>query len=138
MTDAVELLRQAVADSTPDGMRSYVTGRPATPPTWSDAFGGIDGILLLVALIAVFVILIIVYRSPLLPLIVLGTSMFALCAGILTVWWLAKAGIVQLNGQVQGILFILVIGAATDYSLLYVVALPGGAARPRAHAGAPR
>jgi len=33
---------------------------------------------------------------------------------------LAKAGIVTLNGQVQGILFILVIGAATDYSLLYV------------------
>src|SRR5699024_6214269 len=29
-------------------------------------------------------------------------------------------GVVLLSGQTQGILFILVIGAATDYSLLYV------------------
>jgi RND superfamily putative drug exporter len=36
------------------------------------------------------------------------------------VWWLAKAGVVLLSGQTQGILFILVIGASTDYSLLYV------------------
>ena len=48
------------------------------------------------------------------------TSVFALCVALLTVWWLAYAGVFILNGQVQGILFILVIGAATDYSLLYV------------------
>ena len=32
--------------------------------------------------------------------------------------------IVRVNSQVQGILSILVIGAATDYSLLYICALP--------------
>src|SRR5699024_11078506 len=53
------------------------------------------------------------------PFLVLITSLFALVAALLTNWWLAKAGIVSLNGQTQGILFILVIGAATDYSLLY-------------------
>jgi RND superfamily putative drug exporter len=84
------------------------------------AFSGIDGILLGVALAVVFVILLIVYRSPVLPFIVLINSMFALCAAILVVFYLAKAGIIALNGQVQGILFILVIGAATDYALLYV------------------
>ena len=47
------------------------------------------------------------------------TSVFALCVALLAVWWLAYADVV-LNGQVQGILFILVIGAATDYALLYV------------------
>jgi RND superfamily putative drug exporter len=73
----------------------------------------------LVALGAVFLILLIVYRSPLLPLIVLGTAVFSLSAAILAVWWLAYADIVRINGQVQGILFILVIGAATDYALLY-------------------
>ena len=36
---------------------------------------------------------------------------------------MAEAGLLQLNGQVQGILFILVIGAATDYSLLYLARL---------------
>jgi len=84
------------------------------------AFSGIDGLLLIVALSVVFIILIIVYRSPLLPFLVLFTSLFALCAAILVVYYLAKAGIVTLNGQVQGILFILVIGAATDYALLFV------------------
>ena len=80
-----------------------------------------------------FVILVIVYRSPLLPVLVLLTSVFALCVALLTVWWLAYAGIVVLNGQVQGILFILVIGAATDYALLYVArfreAIAAGARR---------
>ncbi len=44
-----------------------------------------DGLLLLVALGAVFVILVVVYRSPLLPLLVLLTSVFALCVALLTV-----------------------------------------------------
>ena len=84
------------------------------------AFEGIDGILLLVALAVVFVILLVVYRSPTLPFLVLFNSMFALSASILAVYYLAKADIVTINGQVQGILFILVIGAATDYSLLFI------------------
>lgn len=84
------------------------------------AFSGIDGLLLIVALSVVFIILIIVYRSPILPFVVLITSLFALCAAILLVYYLAQAGIVTINGQVQGILFILVIGAATDYALLFV------------------
>lgn len=86
----------------------------------SKAFSGIDGLLLLVALAVVFVILLVVYRSPFLPFVVLLTALSALAASILVVWNLANADIVQINGQVQGILFILVIGAATDYSLLYI------------------
>lgn len=84
------------------------------------AFAGIDGVLLLVALVVVFVILLIVYRSPVLPFLVLINAVAALATAILVVWHLADAGIVQINGQVQGILFILVIGAATDYSLLFI------------------
>ena len=67
-----------------------------------------------------FLILLIVYRSLLLPIAVLFTSVFALCAAILLVFGMAKLGWIQLNGQSQGILSILVIGAATDYALLYV------------------
>lgn len=84
------------------------------------AFAGIDGTLLLVALAVVFVILLIVYRSPILPVVVLLVAMCALSAAVLIVWHLANSNIIQLNGQVQGILFILVIGASTDYSLLYI------------------
>jgi RND superfamily putative drug exporter len=84
------------------------------------AFSGIDGTLLVVALAVVFIILLAVYRSVLLPIIVLFVAMSALATAIFIVYHLAKVGVVELNGQVQGILFILVIGAATDYSLLYI------------------
>ena len=86
----------------------------------TEAFSGIDGLLLGVALAVVFVILLLVYRSPVLPFLVLFNSIAALSAAILCVYYLADAGIVTINGQVQGILFILVIGAATDYALLFV------------------
>ncbi|AZT95787.1 MMPL family transporter [Brevibacterium aurantiacum] len=107
-------------DSVPTSADVYVTGPGGFSADLTSAFAGIDGILLLVALIAVFVILIIVYRSPLLPVIVLFTSVAALSASIFAVWHLADAGILLINGQVQGILFILVVGATTDYSLLVV------------------
>nr|BFF16750.1 efflux RND transporter permease subunit [Promicromonospora thailandica] len=101
-------------------MDVYITGPAGFSSDLVSAFAGIDGLLLGVALLAVLVILVIVYRSLLLPLAVLATSMFALCLALLTVWHLARAGVLLLSGQTQGILFILVIGAATDYALLYV------------------
>lgn len=118
--EAVQELRDTVAGSAPEGMQTFVTGPAGLAADLTAAFAGIDGILLLVALAAVFVILLVVYRSLLLPVMVLLTSVFALCAAILLVFGMAKAGWIQLNGQSQGILSILVIGAATDYALLYV------------------
>lgn len=131
--EVVGEIRTMVDEDLPDEMKGWVTGPAGFTADLVEGFLGIDGLLLAVALIAVFVILVIVYRSPLLPVLVLMTSVFALCVALLTVWWLAKAGVVVLNGQVQGILFILVIGAATDYALLYVArfreAIADGAAR---------
>ena len=118
--DIVTELRAELKASAPAGMQAFVTGPAGLTADLVSAFAGIDGILLLVALGAVFVILLIVYRSLLLPVAVLFTSVFALCAAILLVFGMAKLGWIQLNGQSQGILSILVIGAATDYALLYV------------------
>ena len=118
--DVIKELREEVSASAPEGMRTFVTGPAGLTADLVSAFAGIDGILLLVALAAVFVILLVVYRSLLLPIAVLFTSVFALCAAILLVFGMAKLGWIQLNGQSQGILSILVIGAATDYALLYV------------------
>ena len=117
--DAVAELKAAL-DGPPDGLQIYVTGAAGLSADLSNSFAGVDGILLLVAVLAVFVILVVVYRSPLLPVMVLLAAMSALCAAVLANYYLAKAGLFKINGQVQGILFILVIGAATDYSLLYV------------------
>ncbi|MEO5950286.1 MAG: MMPL family transporter [Candidatus Saccharimonadales bacterium] len=113
-------LRSTVNDTTPKGQTAYVAGPAGLSADLVKAFGGIDGILLLVALGVVFFILLLVYRSVALPFIVLLNAMFALCASILVVYFMAKENWIQLNGQSQGILSILVIGAATDYSLLLV------------------
>ncbi|WP_336631130.1 MULTISPECIES: MMPL family transporter [unclassified Microbacterium] len=131
--DTVAEVRSVIADDLPSGLRGWVTGPAGFTADLVAGFLGIDGLLLGVALGAVFIILVIVYRSPLLPVLVLLTSTFALCVALLTVWWLAKAGVFVLNGQVQGILFILVIGAATDYALLYVARFREaiGQGRPR-------
>lgn len=118
--DAVSALEDELRAAVPDGVTVYVTGPAGFSADLVAGFAGIDGLLLGVALLAVLVILILVYRSLLLPIIVLSTSLFALCVALLVVWWLAKWEILLLSGQTQGILFILVIGAATDYSLLYV------------------
>ncbi len=120
IADTVTAVRGALTEDLPNGLTPYVTGPAGLSADLVEAFGGIDGILLAVALLAVFIILLVVYRSLLLPLIVLITSLFALCGALATVWFMAREGLFLLNGQTQGILFILVIGAATDYSLLYV------------------
>src|SRR5215207_1893514 len=116
----VEELRTLLAEQPVEGTTAAVTGPAGFTADLAGAFAGIDGLLLLVALAAVFVIIIVVYRSPLLPIIVLFTSLTALCASVFTVVQLAKADLLLLSGQTQGILFILVIGAATDYALLYI------------------
>jgi RND superfamily putative drug exporter len=113
-------LRAVVADGVPEGMTGYVTGPAGLTANLINAFGGIDGILLLVAAGAVFLILLLVYRSVILPFLVLLTAVFALSASILLVYAFASWGWISLSGQSQGILSILVIGAATDYSLLLV------------------
>lgn len=119
-SDAATAIRGVLNDHLPSGTHAWITGPGGFLADMVSALLGIDGLLLGVALLAVFVILVLVYRSPLLPVLVLATSMLALSSSLFVVWWLAKWKIVLLSGQVQGILFILVIGATTDYALLYV------------------
>jgi len=99
---------------------SYVTGPAGFLADLGEAFGEIDGILLVVTLSVVLVILLIVYRSPILPFLVLFASVLALGVASAVIYALADNDVLTLNGQSQGILFILVVGAATDYSLLIV------------------
>ncbi|WP_246119503.1 MMPL family transporter [Cellulomonas massiliensis] len=102
------------------GLHAWVTGPAGFVADLVTAFGGIDGVLLLVALGAVLLILVLVYRSPLLPFVVILTAVFALCLAGLVVYELAKGDVLVLNGQSQGILSILVVGASVDYALLLV------------------
>ncbi|MBE1495176.1 RND superfamily putative drug exporter [Amycolatopsis lexingtonensis] len=117
--DVVKEVRAKLAGA-PGGLTVLVTGPAGQIADLVKAFGGIDGILLLVAGGVVALILIAVYRSPLLPFLVLLSAVFALGLASLVVYLLAKNDVLALNGQSQGILSILVFGAATDYALLLV------------------
>jgi RND superfamily putative drug exporter len=101
-----------------DGTDTYVTGPAGIFADFSSAFEGIDGLLLLAAFGIVLLILLVVYRSPLLPLLVIGTAGLALTASNAVAYLLADGGVIGVNGQSQGIASILVVGAATDYGLL--------------------
>ncbi len=108
---------RAAAGSVP-GTEAQIAGPAASQADLSDAFAGIDGLLLGVALGAVLLILLLVYRSVLLPFVIILGSVFALGLACAVVYALADRDVVRVDGQVQGILSILVIGAATDYALL--------------------
>ncbi|MGY1729530.1 MMPL family transporter [Geodermatophilus sp. SYSU D01062] len=113
----VEDLRAAIAV---DGTDAFVTGPGGIFADFANGFAGIDGLLLAAAFGVVLLILLVVYRSPLLPFLVIGTAGLALTAGNAVAYLLADAGLITVNGQSQGIAAILVVGAATDYGLLLV------------------
>ncbi len=85
-----------------------------------EVFGAIDGALLIATALVVAIILILVYRSPVLWLIPLVAAGFALAVASGIVYVLADSDVLVLNGQSQGILTVLVFGAGTDYSLLFI------------------
>ncbi|MEU8651360.1 MMPL family transporter [Streptomyces sp. NPDC048737] len=116
LAPALERIR-AAAERVP-GTTVQLAGPAATQADLSDAFAGIDGLLLAVALVTVLVILLLVYRSVLLPLVIIVGAVLALGLACAVVYVLADHDVVRVDGQVQGILSILVIGAATDYALL--------------------
>ncbi|MFE7408625.1 MMPL family transporter [Isoptericola sp. NPDC057559] len=123
---AVDALRTLAAADAADGglagtgLDAWVTGPAGFVADLVSAFGAIDTVLLLVALGAVLVILALVYRSPVLPFVVILTAVLALCLAGLVVYELAANDVLTLNGQSQGILSILVVGASVDYALLLV------------------
>jgi RND superfamily putative drug exporter len=116
---AVDQIRDVVADA-PDGLVAAVGGQGGVLGDFIEAFGGIDGVLLVVALVVVLFILLVVYRSPVLPFAVLFAALLGLGVASAAIYALADHDVLDLNGQSQGILFILAIGASTDYSLLLV------------------
>ena len=117
----VEALRadiKPIAES--NGLTHYVTGPGGLLGDLFGAFGTLDSTLLLTTLSVVAIILIIVYRSPILWIIPLLSAMFALSTAGGIVYLLAKNDIIDVDGQSQGILSVLVLGAATDYALLLI------------------
>jgi len=111
-------MREIVSDNDIDFVS--VTGPGGIFADFGEAFGDIDGFLVIVTALVVAFILVLVYRSPVLPLVVLIGAALALGVSAAAVYGLVTADLITLNGQSQGILLILVFGASTDYALLLV------------------
>ncbi|MGC9219881.1 MAG: MMPL family transporter [Solirubrobacteraceae bacterium] len=111
------LATPATSSSASRTLRVAVGGPAGAAADALNAFSGIDGKLLAVTIAVVALILLLVYRSPLLWLVPLVSVMFAAGWSQGVAYLLAKSGFV-INGMTVGILTVLVFGAGTDYALL--------------------
>ena len=118
VTDAIRFYSAQFAAK--NGLTSHVTGIAAILSDLFGAFGSLDSSLLLTTGLVVAIILIIVYRSPVLWILPLFSAGIALSFAGAVVYELAKHNIIALDGASQGILSVLVLGAATDYALLLI------------------
>jgi RND superfamily putative drug exporter len=102
------------------GLDVSIGGPAALGADQAKAFAGVDGILLLAALLIVFVILLFTYRSLQLAILFLVCGVGAVGVAQGVVYLLARYGDITVNGQSQAILSVLVLGAGVDYALLLV------------------
>src|SRR5579875_685498 len=107
----------ATADGPPEALRVAVGGPAGSAADAVDAFAGIDSRLLLVTVTIVALLLLVIYRSPLLWLLPLVSVGLAAGWSQGLAYGLARGGFV-VNGMTVGILTVLVFGAGTDYALL--------------------
>ncbi len=114
----VEQMRERL--DRPDGPDAYVTGLGGLFADFFEVFSNIDGVLLLATAGIVVVILLVVYRSPVLWFLPLLSAGLAYTAAAGVVYVLADNDVLTLNGQSAGILTVLVFGAGTDYALLLI------------------
>jgi RND superfamily putative drug exporter len=101
------------------GLTVKVTGPAGFSRDAVNVFASINGTLLLATGALVFVLLILIYRSPIFWVIPLFSVLMAEAFSRFCGWAIAEAG-VTVNGQSAGVLPVLVFGAGTDYALLLV------------------
>ena len=118
-----DLEQQIVDDTTaglPGGLEAYPGGQSGFFVAATDASAGIDSTLLFAALAVVIIILLFVYRSPVLWIFPILSAVLALGLSSLLLYFFAKNDVLTLNSLTSGILPVLVIGAGTDYALLLI------------------
>ncbi|MFJ5709399.1 MMPL family transporter [Streptomyces sp. NPDC093105] len=115
---AARLAAVAKAAASVGGTSVHLAGPAAAQTDLDAAFSHTDGTLLAVALGGVLLILLLVYRSVIMPLLVIVSSLLALAVACAVLCALAQTDWLSIDGQTQGIVFVLVVGASTDYALL--------------------
>ncbi|MFI7703194.1 MMPL family transporter [Nonomuraea sp. NPDC049480] len=116
----VEQLRQVVAEGRPPGLTGHVSGAGGAAADYVDSFRHVDGTLLALSLGVVFLVLLAVYRSPVLWVIPMLAVVVAYLISAAAVYALARAGLMTLRGATPEVFTVLVFGVATDYALLLI------------------
>jgi RND superfamily putative drug exporter len=117
--DSVQAIREHFGDSV-GGMQVRVTGPGGLITDVYQIFLNADVKLLIGTVILVLVLLLVIYRSPILafvPLLAVGFGYFV-ASGLLAL--IATSLGVTLSGQATSLMVILLFGAGTDYGLLLI------------------
>jgi putative drug exporter of the RND superfamily len=118
VTRDVDRVRRAVRGA-PPGLQVEITGSAGFAADAIDVFDSINGTLLAATAALVFVLLILIYRSPIFWLIPFLSVIVAEVSSRGGGYLLSELG-VTVTGQSSAILTVLVFGAGTDYALLIV------------------
>ncbi len=120
IVNGVHQIRRYLAEHHRPGLAAYVTG-PAGIAADLDRVAGEAGETLLIATLSlVLILLLAVYRAPLLAVLPLLTVAAAYMAAIGIAYLLIEAGWIVVNIEGTFLLLVLIFGAGTDYSLLLV------------------
>ncbi|MGW4892729.1 MMPL family transporter [Kitasatospora sp. NPDC004240] len=118
--DRVKDMRELVKAGAPAGLQVQVTGPAGQVRDQIAVFDDLDGQLLMASALVVAVLLLVIYRSPvlfLLPLLAVGVAS-RVASGV--VFLLGGNADMPVNSQSIGILTVLVFGVGTDYALLLI------------------
>jgi RND superfamily putative drug exporter len=118
--DGVRQIRHYLAVHRHPGLRSYVTGPGGVAADLEQVAEDAGKTLLIATLSLVLLLLLLVYRAPLLalmPLLVVGTA-YLIAIGV--TYLLIEAGLITVNTEGTFLLLVLIFGAGTDYSLLLI------------------
>jgi RND superfamily putative drug exporter len=118
LVQALETLREHLEDG-PQGTTAYVTGEAAIYTDYEVSAKESFDSTLLVTIILVLSTLMLIYRSPISPLIPLSVVSVAYGVSRGLVAWLAEAGF-PVSSFTDTLLVVLLFGAGTDYSLFLV------------------
>lgn len=133
--DAIGQVRTIIADHA-GPTNAAVTGPAGIATDTVKVFSSGDQILLLATILLVLVILLAIYRSPLMALVPLLAVGVAMRVSETVGAFLADAGIITVSSQTASIMTVLLFGVGTDYALVitarYREALLEESDRPRA------
>jgi putative drug exporter of the RND superfamily len=120
IVSGVERIRAYLGEHRRPGLAAYVTGPGGIAADLEQVAGEAGQTLLFATLGLVLVLLLVVYRAPLLallPLLAVGAA-YLVASGI--AYLLIESGLIAVNTEGTLLLLVLIFGAGTDYSLLLV------------------